>query len=162
MEIILNNIIYDLFIEDLNNSTIDFNKDFFKVMLIGPGYEPNGKHTLEEIKKYEIGSVGYNSGGKTIGLTRYDNIVRADQPVKWADLTCEIRYAVVYRVNGKSYPIMCQDLAGGKEKIVLNNSRISLDWTDKFLDIPENDEPTGSCGILGIGILGEFTLGKEI
>ena len=162
MEVILNNIIYDLFIEDLNNSVIDFDKDVFKVMLITPEYEPSSSHTLEDVKRYEIGSIGYTAGGKTIGLTKYDDIVKADQPVKWADLTCDLRYAVAYRVNGKSYPIMCQDLAGGKEKLVLNNSRISLDWTDKFLDIQEPSEPIGSCGVLGIGILGEFILGKEL
>lgn len=154
---------YNLFLRKLLESDIDFDSETFKVLLVTDGYKPNSFDTMKEITPWEISSLGYEKGGKSIALSidETGTKIKADSPVKWNSLTAKVRYAIVYQVateNIDDIPIICQDLIGVRN---LNNSKFILDWEDYLLELTQS--PNGPLinysGILGLTRLGTTILG---
>lgn len=98
--------IYNSFLEDLNEGTIDPDTDTFKAMLVTSAYTPNkDTHTKRSDVTDEVSGTGYVAGGQTVTVTVVPDLVndRLDLSISvptWLASTITARGIVIYKSRG--------------------------------------------------------------
>lgn len=111
---------YQAFRRALMRGQCDFEKDQFKVILVGPSYNFDAKHGLDDIFPYEIVGRGYEKGGLPLANQRLvtgdgdgDNALAeafdADD-VQWESVAGVFRGYVIYCAKGD--PVCYYDCGG--------------------------------------------------
>lgn len=99
-------LIYDSFLRDSVNGTIDLDTDSVKVMLVTSTYTPARTHAKRSDVTNEVSGAGYTAGGaalasKTItaDTTNHRGVFDADD-LTWTGSTITARAAVLYKSRG--------------------------------------------------------------
>jgi hypothetical protein len=101
------NLIYNSFLRDIQNGSIDLDTDTIKLMLVTSGYTPNiDTHTKRSDVTNEVVGVGYTAGGvtlagKTVTQNNTDNtgVFDADN-ITIPTSTITARAGVLYKSRG--------------------------------------------------------------
>jgi hypothetical protein len=102
------NLVYNSFLRDIQNGTIDLDTDTIKLMLVTSAYSPNiDTHTKRSDVTNEVSGAGYTTGGFTLaGKTVTQNnttnqgVFDADDIVAPAITLTDCAGAVLYKSRG--------------------------------------------------------------
>ena len=99
-------LIYNSAIEDMAKSSIDFDSDTFKVMLVTDAYVANkDTHAKRSDVTNEVSGTGYSAGGiaSSVSVTKdltADKVTIQFAAVSWASSTITARGAIYYKSRG--------------------------------------------------------------
>jgi hypothetical protein len=101
------NVLFDSFLRDQMNGSIDLDTDTIRVLLVTAAYTPNrATHTKRSDITNEVVGTGYTAGGAalanktvTADTTNHRGVFDADD-ASWAASTITARAAVLYKARG--------------------------------------------------------------